>query len=353
MADVTSLRRSCPLVSVCIPTYNGADTLAQTLDSILSQERDGLEVIVCDDCSGDATLAVAQAYAGRYRCLKVVDNDTNVGMDRNFARAALRCTGEFIWFCGQDDILEPGAIDKCWEVLTGDREVDFVYFNYRAKNGNLTKVVTESFLPLQEDRYYVLPEEYFRDLDYVCHFLPATVMRRAFWETTPYEQFFDTHYVQVGVWLYNFVGHRAYVVADPSYVTGRAPEGSWKYHGGQMLFEIFSGHLDVYHRMFHSPRNPIPRRVYEKAMREFLWNLPHYTFFYSEKGFRCTPVIEERMKRLFGGNPWLYWLYVWPQVHLPEWMYGLCRGVYRFAGTGWLVRAVRRLVARMARSARV
>ena len=97
------------LLSVCIPTYNGAGTLAGTLDSIASQTRDGLEVVICDDCSTDESTRIAQSYAGRYANVRLICNDGNVGMDRNFARSALHCRGEYLWFCGQDDILETGA----------------------------------------------------------------------------------------------------------------------------------------------------------------------------------------------------------------------------------------------------
>jgi glycosyltransferase involved in cell wall biosynthesis len=341
------------LVSICIPTYNGAATVAETLDSILSQARDDLEVLVCDDCSTDDTPEIANAYALRHQQVRVIRKDSNVGMDRNFARAALHCRGEYVWFCGQDDVLEMGAIDKCWEILCGPKPVDFIYFNYRFMNGELTRVVKDAFLGISEDRYFASPEEYFSEIDHCPTFLPSVVMRRWFWDITPYEVFFGTHYVQVGVWLYNFAGHNTYVVADPFFITGRIPEDSWKRNGGQMLFEIFSGNLDVYQTVFRSERNTIPVAIYRKAMRRFLWNLPHYTVFFSEKGFRCTPLIEARMKKLFGENFLLYWFYVRPLTHMPVWGHVFLRAVYRTPVSGWILRTVRRGLGKLAQSARI
>ena len=55
-----------PLISICVPTYNGAATLTQTLNSIAAQEFDGLEVVICDDQSSDSTVELAEAFARRH-----------------------------------------------------------------------------------------------------------------------------------------------------------------------------------------------------------------------------------------------------------------------------------------------
>jgi glycosyltransferase involved in cell wall biosynthesis len=54
-----------PPVSVVVPAYNAAATLARALDSIAAQTRPPAEVIVVDDASGDATAAIAEAHVLR------------------------------------------------------------------------------------------------------------------------------------------------------------------------------------------------------------------------------------------------------------------------------------------------
>jgi glycosyltransferase involved in cell wall biosynthesis len=336
---------SAPRVSVCIPTYDGAATLGETLDSIVGQAFDGLEVVVCDDASRDATVALAEAHARRFPFIRVIRNERNLGMDRNFARAIGHASGTFVWWSGQDDVFAPGAFDKLREVLARHPDVDFVYFNYRFLSGDLSREVDPPRLSLREDAYLTSPQQYFRTLDHAPTFLAANVMRRARWASAPVEKFFDTHYVQMGVVLHHLCDARVYVVADPRYVGCRIPEDSWKRQGGQMLFEIFSGTLEVYDTVYHGERNPIPEALYREKMREFLRLLPIRVISHGGLGFRRTPLIERRMKRLYGRRPLVYWLYVWPILHTPRWMGAIALRLHRSELTRWIPRYLNKLVS--------
>ena len=168
-----------------------------------SEAFDGLEVVVCDDHSSDSTVALAEEFARRHSYMRVLRSEQNLGMDRNFARSAQHATGAYLWFCGQDDIFEPGAFAKLRDVLARHPEVDIVYFNYRFLSGDLSREVAPPPVLLREDGYFASAREYFRAIDHVPTFLAATVIRRTLWNETPYEAFFDTHYVQMGVVLHN------------------------------------------------------------------------------------------------------------------------------------------------------
>lgn len=338
------------LISICIPTYNGAEVLPQTLDSIIQQHRQGLEVVICDDCSRDSTYELAEEYARKYPFVRVIRNEQNLGMDGNFTQAVLHGSGVYVWLSGQDDIFEPGAVGKLWSILEQHPEVDFVYFNYRFVSGDLKREVADPPLKLEHDRIFTDTQSYFSAIDHVPSFLPATIMRRRFWDYAPVEQFFGTHYVQVGVWLLNFMGKVTYVVADPKYITCRIPEDSWKHSGGQMLFEIFSGSLEVYERVFRARLGGVPPALMQAKRKEFLVGLPGLVVFLSEKGFRLTDVIERRMKYIFGDDRPRYFFYVYPLVHMPPGVSALIRYIYGYAAIRALFRGVKRTMARFMRA---
>jgi teichuronic acid biosynthesis glycosyltransferase TuaG len=56
---------SRPLISVVVPAYNGEATLRRVLDSVFAQDSIGLDVVVCNDGSTDATASILCEYGSR------------------------------------------------------------------------------------------------------------------------------------------------------------------------------------------------------------------------------------------------------------------------------------------------
>lgn len=107
---------SRPTVSVCVPTYNGALFLEQTLQSIAAQTFDDFEVLIVDDTSTDATLAIAEAYAASDPRARVVRNTERAGSSARNANQCLRhARGEWIKFLFQDDLMAPTCLARMVE----------------------------------------------------------------------------------------------------------------------------------------------------------------------------------------------------------------------------------------------
>lgn len=92
-------------ISVGVITYKQQETIAQTLDSILSQKGDfDLELVIGEDCSPDGTYAICADYAERYPdVVKLLPNTHNLGIMANFARVMQACTGDYVGICAGDD----------------------------------------------------------------------------------------------------------------------------------------------------------------------------------------------------------------------------------------------------------
>lgn len=99
-----------PLVSVCIPAYNNAAYIKETIDSVLNQTYQNIELIICDDKSKDDTVAVIESI-GDSR-IKLYKNEQNLGMSGNWNRCLSLCTGEFIKLICADDMLAPECLEK-------------------------------------------------------------------------------------------------------------------------------------------------------------------------------------------------------------------------------------------------
>lgn len=101
-----------PLVSVCIPTFNGAKHLAKCLGSIFAQSFANYEVLIVDDCSSDDTLAIANEYASHDDRVRVLRNEKNLGLVGNWNRCVELSRGEWIKFVFQDDWIMPTCLEE-------------------------------------------------------------------------------------------------------------------------------------------------------------------------------------------------------------------------------------------------
>lgn len=100
-----------PLVSVALCTYNGAEFVAEQIETILKQTYSNLEVIIVDDCSTDETAKIIQAFAEKDNRIQFFENTSNLGHNLNFDKACGLCTGELVAIADQDDVWVPEKIE--------------------------------------------------------------------------------------------------------------------------------------------------------------------------------------------------------------------------------------------------
>ncbi|SDF48708.1 Glycosyl transferase family 2 [Klenkia brasiliensis] len=94
-----------PLVTVLVPTWNGAVHLRATLRSILTQSYKNLQVVVGDDASTDDTPSILAAVAEADPRVEVVTHPVNGGQFVNQLALLERVRGEFVKFVMHDDVL--------------------------------------------------------------------------------------------------------------------------------------------------------------------------------------------------------------------------------------------------------
>ena len=98
-----------PAISVCIPTYNGAKYIAQTIESILNQTFTDFEIIVSDDGSSDKTLEIVGSFNDP-RIVRI-DRLSKVGAEANWNNAVANASASLVKLVCQDDILYPECLE--------------------------------------------------------------------------------------------------------------------------------------------------------------------------------------------------------------------------------------------------
>ena len=107
-----------PKVSVMIITYNQEALISETIESVINQNYENIEIIVADDASTDNTPAIINEYAKRYPGVVIpVLNSTNLGITGNSNAAFFSCTGELIAVLGGDDLFLNGKIQSQVELF--------------------------------------------------------------------------------------------------------------------------------------------------------------------------------------------------------------------------------------------
>lgn len=130
-----------PKVSILIPTYNRAELLKNSLDSLVAQNYPNLEVVIVDDCSKDNTAEVVKLYKDKLPQIIYKKNEYNIGAALGFNKAAELASGEYVINYSDDDLLAPNAIEKYIEPAI-KKQADLVYSDLAVidQNGAQTAV---------------------------------------------------------------------------------------------------------------------------------------------------------------------------------------------------------------------
>ncbi|MBA3857054.1 MAG: hypothetical protein C0507_09125 [Cyanobacteria bacterium PR.3.49] len=115
-----------PEVSILLPVYNGSAFLESAIDSVLEQTFADFELIVCDDCSSDDSLAIIERKCKQDKRIKLFSNQKNMGLFANYNRCLRESGGSLIKPFAQDDLLHPHCLERMTEVLRNDSEISLV-----------------------------------------------------------------------------------------------------------------------------------------------------------------------------------------------------------------------------------
>ena len=121
---VATTSKTLPLVSVLVPSFNGAQFLREALDSILAQTYPNIEVILLDDASTDETPAIAVEYGHKINYVRQVQN---LGIYDNVNVGIKRARGSFIATYHADDIYLPTIVEMQVAYLKAHPEVGAVF----------------------------------------------------------------------------------------------------------------------------------------------------------------------------------------------------------------------------------
>lgn len=109
------MKKDNPLISVLIPVHNSAHHLAESIESILSQSYNNLEVLIIDDFSSDNSYQILRSFAKKDKRIKLKKNVKRYGIGITLNRMLLKAKGSYIAFMDAED---KSAIDRLRKQIT-------------------------------------------------------------------------------------------------------------------------------------------------------------------------------------------------------------------------------------------
>lgn len=101
-------------VSVITGTYNPGHLVHKFIDSVLKQTLTDIELIIVDDYSTDGTRDIIQDYANKDSRIKVILNETNLGISDTYNKGLDIATGEYVSLVDSDDFLDFDFYEKMY-----------------------------------------------------------------------------------------------------------------------------------------------------------------------------------------------------------------------------------------------
>lgn len=226
-----------PIVSICLPVYEGAKYLEQALESLLFQSFENFEVLCADDNSTDSSIGILEDFARRDRRIQYLKNSVNKGLFPNYNGLLRQCKGKYIKPFAQDDILHKDCLARMVAVLDQQPDIALV--------SSARQVIDERgrILSCQNrfDQNTLIPgsEAILYSLTELSNWIgePSAVMFRA--------EFFDGgfdcayfHFGDIEYWLRILQNGDMYYLSEPLFGFRRHHESQTEHNKRQMLFAL-------------------------------------------------------------------------------------------------------------------
>lgn len=124
-------------ISIITPMYNCESYIVDSINSVINQEFDDLEIIVIDDCSTDNSYAVCNNHFGHLDNVKILRQETNQGQWAAIERGFKIAHGKYIRFVHADDVLMPNALQTLYDFAEqSNADVVHEIAHYQSLEGN-------------------------------------------------------------------------------------------------------------------------------------------------------------------------------------------------------------------------
>jgi glycosyltransferase involved in cell wall biosynthesis len=125
---------TAPLISIVLPTYNGANYIRTSIESCLRQTLTNFELIIVNDCSTDNTATIIEEYAAVDNRIRIIHNTQNKKLPLSLNAGFDVAKGKYHTWTSDDNYYAPQALQTLLDILETNKDTGLVYTDYTIIN---------------------------------------------------------------------------------------------------------------------------------------------------------------------------------------------------------------------------
>lgn len=161
-------------VSIICLSFNQAQYIEESLDSVKSQTYSNYELIICDDSSNDNSVAIIENWINRNRDLNVrfIAHLENKGICKSLNECLSFCSGKYIQILALDDLLPSWKLDRHVKILDSSKDNFALVFSDALLIDENSQYYQNRFIAYHKPYLSITSGNFFNDL-LDCNFIPA------------------------------------------------------------------------------------------------------------------------------------------------------------------------------------
>ncbi len=218
-----------PVLSITIPTYNRRRFLEQTMNALLPQVTDQVEIVVLDNHSTDDTFEYIQSLPASVRYIR---QPSNVGPDRNMISCVTEAKGAYFWLLCDDDLPCSNTVANILAAIENFPSAGMFYLRVAASDKNVSDYNPD---PVETSWTSLDADTFLNDISFLFTFASSIVAKRDCVELSFLQGQSGTGLVPAALVLSTVGTRNNCVVSDQNLLYGRGDNS-----GGYSALAVFS-----------------------------------------------------------------------------------------------------------------
>ena len=195
-------------------TMNRGNLIEDTIESIVSQATEDVELIILDGSNDSDTARVVKNYQKRFINIRYF-HQKPMGVDRDFSNTVDLATGKYCWLFPDDDILKPGAIKTVLYELR--KPYALIIVNGQVGNADLSEIIETQRLKIKKNEIFK-PEnrdELLTTIGPYATYIGCVIIKRELWIERKKEEYVGTEFIHIGVIFQSPLPDDALLISEP------------------------------------------------------------------------------------------------------------------------------------------